>query len=264
MCSNNSQSSCHFSCYNNNLYLCPAISSMARQKECTLLVPAYNPSDGWELAFLEGYTNFCKAIDANIPVTLINDGSSNDISAGVSFLQEKIGKEFNYLSYPKNRGKGGALKFGAVHCLTSSIMFTDIDFPYSIDSMKDIWLTSNKQAGIITGYREKEYYSDVSNWRTFLSKGLRMLNKTILSLPVNDTQCGLKAFDNEVKEILLQCETDRFLIDLELLLAVNKRSISITPVAVKLREDIDFTKFNSSVLLKEAFNFIKILVKYRF
>ena len=90
-----------------------------------------------------------------------------------------------------------------------------------------------------------------------------MLNKSILSLPVNDTQCGLKAFDNGVKEILLQCETDRFLIDLELLLAVNKKAIPITPVPVRLREDIDFTKFNSSVLLKEAFNFIKILIKYR-
>ena len=246
------------------MYLCPAISSMSLQNECTLLVPAYNPSEGWELAFLEGYTNFCKAIDANIPVTLINDGSSNDISAGVSFLQEKIGKEFNYLSYPKNRGKGGALKFGAENSYASCIMFTDIDFPYRVESMKAVWLTSSKQPGIITGYREKEYYSDVSNWRTFLSKGLRILNKSILSLPVNDTQCGLKAFDNGVKEILLQCETDRFLIDLELLLAVNKKAIPITPVPVRLREDIDFTKFNSSVLLKELFNFIKILIKYRF
>jgi len=236
---------------------------MSLQNECTLLVPAYNPSEGWELAFLEGYTNFCKAIDANIPVTLINDGSSNDISAGVSFLQEKIGNEFNYLSYPKNRGKGGALKFGAENSYASCIMFTDIDFPYRVESMKAVWLTSSKQPGIITGYREKEYYSDVSNWRTFLSKGLRILNKSILSLPVNDTQCGLKAFDNGVKEILLQCETDRFLIDLELLLAVNKKAIPITPVPVRLREDIDFTKFNSSVLLKEAFNFIKILIKYR-
>ncbi|MBK8827567.1 MAG: glycosyltransferase [Saprospiraceae bacterium] len=236
---------------------------MSLQNECTLLVPAYNPSEGWELAFLEGYTNFCKAIEANIPVTLINDGSSNDISAGVSFLQEKIGKEFNYLSYPKNRGKGGALKFGAENSYASCIMFTDIDFPYRVESMKAVWLTSSKQPGIITGYREKEYYSDVSNWRTFLSKGLRILNKSILSLPVNDTQCGLKAFDNGVKEILLQCETDRFLIDLELLLAVNKKAIPITPVPVRLREDIDFTKFNSSVLLKEAFNFIKILIKYR-
>ena len=64
---------------------------MALQKECTLLVPAYNPSIGWELAFLEGYTNFCKAIEANIPVTLINDGSSNEaginLHGGMAFLK---------------------------------------------------------------------------------------------------------------------------------------------------------------------------------
>ena len=90
-----------------------------------------------------------------------------------------------------------------------------------------------------------------------------MLNKIILNLPVNDTQCGLKAFDEEVKDILLDCATDRFLIDLELLMAVNKKSLSIIPVSVQLREDIDFTKFNASVLLKEVFSILKLIWKYR-
>ncbi|MBK8625636.1 MAG: hypothetical protein IPN86_08810 [Saprospiraceae bacterium] len=111
---------------------------------------------------------------------------------------------------------------------------------------------------------ETAYYDDLSSLRTLLSKGLRWLNKLILNLPVNDTQCGLKAFDKNVRDLLIQCKTDRFLIDLELLLATNKAGYKITPVKVELRKDIIFSTFNSSVLLKEIHNFIKLVWIYRF
>ena len=84
-----------------------------------------------------------------------------------------------------------------------------------------------------------------------------------MGLPIDDTQCGLKAFDREVADIFIQCETDRFLIDLELLLAASRAKVTITPVNVSLRPDIDFTKFNSSVLFKELFNLFKLILKYR-
>lgn len=236
---------------------------MKTSQDFTLLIPAYNPSDGWEITFYERYYEFCKAVNQDIQVVLINDGSSKDFSKGVDFLKNKIGIPFKYVSYTQNKGKGFALKFGAKSCDSEAYMFTDIDFPYSTESMKNIWEAIRSGSAIVIGHRETTYYNDLSLLRTVLSKGLRGLNKLVLNLPVNDTQCGLKAFDKEVKEILLNCQTDRFLIDLELLLAVNKKAIAILPISVELRKDIDFTKFNSSVLLKELFNFLKLVRKYR-
>lgn len=236
---------------------------MELSEEFTLLIPAYNPSDGWEGPFYTRFVEFCAAIKKKVNVILINDGSSSDFSSGVNFLKDKIGSDFSFIGYDINRGKGAALKFGAKHAHSSKYMFTDIDFPYSTESMKNVYQTMQKHTGIVVGYRESDYYEDLSLLRTLLSKGLRLLNKIILNLPVNDTQCGLKAFDEEVKDILLDCATDRFLIDLELLMAVNKKSLSIIPVSVQLREDIDFTKFNASVLLKEVFSILKLIWKYR-
>lgn len=233
------------------------------QSDITLLIPAYHPGAGWQILFRDRYLEFCRAIDAHVKVVLINDGSKADLSKEIDFLKGALGDNFQYLSYIENRGKGAALKFGALHTTGHKYMFTDIDFPYSVESMKKVWETITSTPGIVTGYREDTYYTDLSSFRTILSKSLRWLNKAILGLPVNDTQCGLKAFDRDVKTLLLHCETDRFLIDLELLLAVNQNKYPITPIAVKLREDINFTRFNSSVLLREILNFLKLILKYR-
>lgn len=236
---------------------------MNKSNAFTLLIPTYNPSPGWDVTFNNRYQEFCVLIDEKVNVVLINDGSSNDLTIGVEYLSNAIGEKFHCIGYTPNKGKGFALKFGVSTFPSEKYMFTDTDFPYDSDSMKAVWSTLMSNDGIITGYRDQSYYKDISIYRKILSKGLRWLNQKILRLPINDTQCGLKAFDRKVGEILLNCKTDRFLIDLELLLATNKQKIDIIPVPVVLRNDIDFTQFNSSVLKNEFLNFLKLLWKYK-
>ena len=232
-------------------------------KSITLIIPAYNPQHGWEVVFLERYLEFCATLDKAISVVLVNDGSTSDITKAVSVISHQLKDSFTYVSYPMNKGKGGALKAGASQTDSDLFMFTDIDFPYSVTSMKKVYESIQAFGGIVAGYRQQTYYDDVSLFRTMLSKSLRWLNDYILGLPTNDTQCGLKAFDRVSKQILLNCKTDRFLIDLELLLAANKNKINILPVPVALRDNIEFTKFNATVLLKEVFNFIGLIFRYR-
>jgi hypothetical protein len=231
--------------------------------DIVLLIPAYNPTAGWEIQFAERYLELRSALQKNISICLINDGSATPMQEGVEFLKSRLGNDFQYLEYVPNKGKGAALKFAATRAHTGYYMFTDIDFPYSTTSMVRVCNTLLQKGGIVTGFREEAYYADLSPFRTVLSKTLRLLNSAILALPVNDTQCGLKGFDYEVRNMLLTCKTDRFLIDLELLLAVSKNKLSITPVKVDLRDDTNFTKFNTSLLLKELASFVKIILRYR-
>lgn len=229
----------------------------------TLLIPTYNPPDGWEFTFNTRYFEFCALIGGKVNVVLINDGSRVDLTNGVKYLSASIGEDFHSIGYNLNKGKGAALKFGVSSFPSEKYMFTDIDFPYVSHSMKEVWQVLQNKNGIITGYRDQSYYRDITFYRKILSKGLRWLNQKILRLPINDTQCGLKAFDSEVSKILLSCKTDRFLTDLELLLATNKQKIEIIPVPVVLRNDIDSTQFNSSVLKNEFRNLIKLIWQYR-
>ena len=132
---------------------------MKKHQDTTLLIPAYNPSDGWELFFYNRYIDFCRAIDQNVNVVLINDGSSKDIKDAVEFLKTKLGNHFSYLSYNQNKGKGFALKFGARSSHSAAYIFTDIDFPYSTESMKNIWTEIQLSNGIVIGQRETNYYN---------------------------------------------------------------------------------------------------------
>lgn len=230
----------------------------------TIIIPTYNPIEGWETRFFERYLDFCKSItNYNIPIVLVNDGSSTNLTQGVSFLKERLGENFHYVSYSTNRGKGGALKVGVNHVESEFYLFTDIDFPYTTKSMIDVYQSVLTSDGVVAGYRSQNYYKKVSLYRTVLSKVLRALNNMILQLPTNDTQCGLKAFTNEGKQVLLSCETERFLIDLEFLLAVNKMKMPIKTVPVVLRSDVEFSKFNFAIILNELFSFIKLIWKYR-
>lgn len=236
---------------------------MSNLESFTLLIPFYNPTLGWEKKVEERYLEFSEAIAYKIPLVLINDGSKTDITRELEYLQKRLGSILQYISYETNLGKGAALKFGASNVISSKYIFTDIDFPYDLKSMVKIYETCKDNSGIIVGTRDQGYYHEISKTRKILSKGLRWLNTNILRLPVNDTQCGLKAFDSEVKEILLRCTTDRFLIDLELLLAISNTDINIKTVYVQQRGELDLTKFNSSIIIKEARNFFKLLWKYR-
>jgi glycosyltransferase involved in cell wall biosynthesis len=230
----------------------------------TLIIPVYNPPPGWEVTLISHYEELCNHLSMAIPLIIVNDGSSVNISEAASHIVNTLGVErVQYHTYSPNRGKGGALKVGASYVKTRYAVFTDVDLPYTLQSMVNVLNGVFAHGGIIAGNRESDYYESLSDFRTYLSKSLRIVNRFVLGLPVNDTQCGLKAFDDEGRNILLACKTERFLIDLELLLSANAQKVKITPIKVELRPDISFTKFNPAVLLNEVSNFIKLLWKYR-
>ncbi|MBK8622665.1 MAG: glycosyltransferase [Saprospiraceae bacterium] len=232
-------------------------------RSVVLLIPMYNPPSGWDVTLLNRYHTFCRLFGQKIPLVLSNDGSSIDIQEGVQNLQNNLGSLFNYVSSDKNQGKGAALKRAAAYIQADTYLFTDHDFPYTPESMIAVLQNSMSKGGITMGVRDDNYYDDISFFRTHLSKLLKKLNLILLRLPSNDTQCGLKAFDNSTKNILLNCKTNRFLIDLEFLLAANSKNVSITPVVVKLRSDVAFTRFNAWVLSKELGNFLLLIWNYR-
>ncbi len=232
-------------------------------KTLTLIVPCYNPIQNWETNLLKSYQEFCNAAGTQCKVVLVNDGCTFDIENEVNTLKNALQENLNYIVHPVNKGKGATLKTGVRAAQSDVYMFTDVDFPYTIESMKNVYFSSCQHSGISTGYRKAEYYQHLSPTRALISKTLRWLNSFVLGLPTNDTQCGLKAFDNEIKPIFLACKTDRFLLDLELLLATNAQKLGIHPVHVQLNEGVTFTKFNFMILFKELGNFFNLLLKYR-
>lgn len=226
-----------------------------------IVVPCYNPDRGWELILEEKFNELQRALpEAVLHLTLVNDGSVRDISDSLQQLKERI-PGFQVVAYAQNKGKGYALRKGFEAVSGNSFIYTDIDFPYTIQSMVDIYRQIQNGMDVVIGVREKEYYDKVPVRRAIISKTLKKLIKYLLSVPISDTQCGLKGFSNKGREIFLRTSIDRFLFDMQFVqLAYKTKGVKVTTQVVHPREGIVFSHMNYKVLLRESVNFLKLAV----
>lgn len=225
-----------------------------------IIVPCYNPSEGWERTLADRFMNFQAMIpETQMLLTVVNDGSQYGVpEEKINLLAQKI-SAFNWISYPQNMGKGYALRRGLAAAEGDYFIYTDIDFPYTLSSMKEIYKSLENGADVAAGVRESEYYAEVPVSREIISKVLKKMIKYLLRIPITDTQCGLKGLNSKGREVFLKTSINRFLFDMEFVqMAFNDPSINIQAVNVFPRPDIVFSKMNYKVLVKEVFNFVKL------
>lgn len=219
--------------------------------------------EGWAEALVERFLTFSDAMAdwAGTPgLIVVNDGSSSE-AANRNFQRlTELLPLARVVSYQQNHGKGYALRKGVAVSEAEFHLVTDADFPYTIESMRRVVLAVSEHGGIAAGNRDTAYYDRVPVFRRWLSKGLRWLLRNVLRQPVGDSQCGLKAFDNQGKSIFLDTTIDRFLFDLEFLMLANGR-IPVSPVPVELRDGVTFSKVGWRILATEGRNFLSLLLR---
>jgi glycosyltransferase involved in cell wall biosynthesis len=232
-------------------------------KSVDLIIPCYNPPLHWQEYLLERVLAFAESVSsATLKVVLVNDGSTTGISEKqLEVLKQKL-PGLLYLSLPTNLGKGAALRAGVMQSGADFCIFTDIDFPYTNQSMVNVWNALESENDVVVGYRDHTYYHNVPVFRRLISKLFRVLLKRIVKLKVDDTQCGLKGFGIQGKNAFLQTQTMRYLFDFEFVKKVSSNpSLRLVPVPVQLRKGVEFTKMSLKVLLKELHRFIWLLIK---
>jgi glycosyltransferase involved in cell wall biosynthesis len=226
-----------------------------------IVLPCYNPNETWHEELCAFY-DFIRPFYA-VNFIVVNDGSiSGDPRAQVNTIREK-GVPVSFISYSKNRGKGYALRQGVAASSAQFILYTDIDFPFTNDSMKEVLSTlTSGESNIVAGFRNDNYYEkNISAFRIQLSKTFRFFISDILRMPVTDTQCGLKGFDKKGKEKFLQTSINRYLFDFEFIYtAVKSDHLSISAVPVRLKENVVFSKMRFKILAQESINLLSVLV----
>lgn len=229
-----------------------------------IILPCYNPIDGWADRIIEAL----KAIQEKEPsiqphVYLVNDGSSKGIKEeDINKLKQSL-SSFHYLPYKDNKGKGFALRKGVTQSNHEFCIFTDVDFPYTVESFIAIFhKLLTPETLVAVGNRDESYYNKVPASRVRISKVLRFFIKKLLRLKVTDTQCGLKGFKAEGRKLFLDTTTNRYLFDLEFIQLVSiKMPEALEPVPVTLKPDIEFTSMNFPILMREGVSFLKIFMR---
>lgn len=231
-----------------------------------VVLPCYNPAPGWEDVVLE-QTEALRNLfpQQRIRTIVVNDGSVFQKTADSMQRLESKATDLLLLSYPHNMGKGFALRTGVQRSLASVIVYTDIDFPYTLDSMnRVIRPVLNGEADVALGVRNKTYYDQLPAVRRWMSHFLRFANKTILRLHTSDTQGGLKAFSGDLRDTFLKTKIHRYLFDLEFVYLISrKKHLRIKSVIADLRPGILMSPVRMSIIAREAWNFLKVMITRR-
>lgn len=227
-----------------------------------IILPVFNPLAGWEEIIIERFLSFENQLpEHQCQLIIVNDGSSK-INEDVSV--EKLKKNIpnlQWISYMANKGKGYALRKGVQASNGDYIIYTDIDWPYTEQSMLGLFKELNKADAVI-GVREESYYTHLPPARRRIFRFLKKMNARFFKLKVSDTQAGLKGFRKNVKDIFLSTTINRYLFDLEFIHLLSKNNdLVIKPFPVTLGPGITFSKMNRKILLQEGMNFLKVWLR---
>jgi dolichyl-phosphate beta-glucosyltransferase len=147
-----------------------------------------------------------------------------------------MGIERQFLRHPTNRGKGAAVRTGALAAGGQCVAFIDADLaspPEDLTALVDALTT----ADVAIGVRNQSDGSDMRNRRGLARKlAGRAYASTMrwLVLPdVSDSQCPLKAFRREAAQQLFALQRiDTWAFDAELLYLARKLGLRVQQVPV--------------------------------
>ncbi len=229
----------------------------------SIVLPCYNPPDDWERHVSEAYAYIARQLNMEPELIIVNDGSSKNIDAALEQLKLNIPRLI-YTALSQNRGKGAALRTGVAKATGNLVLYTDIDFPYTQASFLEVFdALSNGNCDVAIGVKNADYYRHSPKYRTFISKALRKGIGFFFNMPVTDTQCGRKGFNQKGKTVFLETTIDRYLFDLEFVYQSFRqyRNLKVSAIEVSLRPNVIFRTMNLKVLASESANFLKILLK---
>lgn len=233
-------------------------------KSCDIdiVLPCYNPTADWIEVIQAQFDRLkAKCPNHNFNLIVANDGSH------LNFNDEYVAKLYQaipgvvVINNVMNMGKGAALRSGVAAAHSPLILYTDIDFPYTTQSI--CYLITELETGsydILLARRNQSYHSELSLMRRLLSWGSRTLNQKVLGMRYADAQGGLKGFNRVGRELFLQTTIERFLFDTEFIYMASQRTdITMNQITADLRENIILPAMGMGVVRREFMNFLKIL-----
>jgi len=229
----------------------------------SIIIPAKNEEKKIKPT-LVNYCEFFKNKKESFELWIILNNCSDKTEDIVKEVQKKY-KQINYINFPDQIGKGGALLEGFKLVKGYLITYTDADGSTSPETLFELSRQIENYDGII-GSRwikgakilKKQPFS-----RRFASRGFNILTKIILGLNYKDTQCGAKVFKkytiDKIKDQIK--ENTNWAIDAVLLFYMKKEGFKIREYPITW-EDKEFSGLKiRKVILKMFITLLKTRFK---
>ena len=171
-----------------------------------------------------------------LEVLVINDGSKDNTGAEVARAASD-NPNIKDFGYDANRGKGGAVSWGAVNSKGDIVGFIDADLDLSPDLIAGYYKKMNDTGcDIVIGSKmHKESKLEYPAARKLFSFCYYIMLKVLFGLKCHDTQTGLKLYKGElIREIVPLRRIDGYAFDIELLALASKKKSSLVEMPVEL------------------------------
>ena len=201
----------------------------------SIVVPAYNEGEH----IYDNLMVIDKALQAfcsDYEIIAVNDGSKDNTGAEVARAASD-NPNIKDFGYDANRGKGGAVSWGAVNSRGDIVGFIDADLDLSPDLIAGYYKKMNDTGcDIVIGSKmHKESKLEYHAARKLFSFCYYIMLKVLFGLKCHDTQTGLKLYKGElIREIVPLRRIDGYAFDIELLALASKKKSSLIEMPVEL------------------------------
>ena len=201
----------------------------------SLVLPAYE-SAGFVASSVKEVLAFLDRHGIDGEVVVVDDGSRDGTADAVP-PAERV----RVLRQRVNAGKGAALRVGMLAARGRVRAFTDADLPYGTEPLLSAlgYIEARRYHAVI-GDRTLpgSTYAHAGAVRGLVSSLASVGFRTLVTGGVYDTQCGFKAFRDDVARELFGLATiDGFAIDVELIYLMLKYRLDIKRLPVRLRRN---------------------------
>ena len=202
--------------------------------ELTVVIPALNEETRLP-ASLEALAAFMAARGEplSLEVIVVDDGSADRTAERAAETGRRLGLDLRVLVHERNRGKGAAVRTGALAAEGRTILVSDADFSTPIREWEKLAAAGAPVAIGSRAVDESLVKERQPFYRVTLGKLFNRLVRLLAVPGIRDTQCGFKLFSREAaRAIFSRATVDRFAWDVEALLLARKLGFRTAEVPV--------------------------------
>jgi dolichyl-phosphate beta-glucosyltransferase len=205
----------------------------------TVVLPAYNEEKRLPPT-LQRVAEFLRAQPYTSEILVVENGSTDGTTASVErFIADEVqaNEPFSIRLLHSEKGKGNAVRLGALSGRGQYLLFSDTDLAVPIDEVVRLLPPEREAAGYGIAIASREMPDSVRHdepaYRHLMGRVFNLLVRWIAVAGIHDTQCGFKCFSREAAQAVFPLQRiDGWGFDAELLFIAQRHGIRIDEVAV--------------------------------